>query len=46
MHKSDGGFRLLRLFPEELESEIDEQIGVEFGFGELEFGLFDIIVTK
>ena len=45
-HKSGVGFRALRLFlDEELVNNTDET-GVEFGFGDLELGLFDMLVTQ
>ena len=45
VQKSGVDFGALRLFPEELVSDTDEQTGVEFGFGDLDIGLFDMLVT-
>ena len=43
--KSGVDYRALRLFPdEELVNNTDET-GVEFGFGDLELGLFDMLGT-
>jgi len=46
VQKFAADFRVLCLFPEELVSKIDEQTRVKFGFGELDLGLFDMVVTE
>ena len=44
--KSGIDFRALRLFPDELLVNNTDETGVEFGFGDLELGLFDMLVTQ